>query len=51
MNDSERKDWVLNDEGLYLGWKWSKLGITTWIRRNRQEIDEYINRVLAIEPR
>ena len=43
-NDGERKMWVMNDEGLY-SWYTSerpRVGITTFIRNNRQEIDESI---------
>lgn len=42
MNDTEREEWVNNDEGLYLWWKSSRVGITTFIRQNRKEIDQAI---------
>ena len=48
-NDEERRMWVMNDEGLY-GWFTSerpRVGITTFIRNNRQEIDEAIERFLV----
>lgn len=43
-NDGERRLWVLNDPGMY-AWFTSqrpRIGITTFIRNNRQEIDEAI---------
>ena len=43
-NDRERRMWVMNDEGMY-NWFTSqrpRVGITTFIRNNRQEIDEAI---------
>lgn len=48
MNDEERRQWVLNDEGLYLWWKQSRIGsIREFIRQNRKEIDEAINNVTS----
>lgn len=52
MNDGEREQWVDNDEGLYdwfNSWKrrTGKRSIATFIRENRQEIDEAINPVLS----
>lgn len=47
MNDSERRLWVLNDQGLYSWWRNTRQGITTFIRENRKEITEAINRRLA----
>jgi hypothetical protein len=38
-NDSDRVDFVNNDEGLYDLWRRSKKGITTWVRENRKLID------------
>lgn len=38
-NDSERRDYVNNDEGLYDIWKRSGKGITVWVRENRALID------------
>lgn len=39
MNDSEREDWVNNDEGLYNKWKRSGLSMSKFVRKNRQLID------------
>ena len=39
INDNDREDWVNNDEGLYNWWQRSGVGITTFVRRHRQEID------------
>lgn len=47
MNDRERELWVLNDEGLYLGWKSTRLPIRRFIRENRQELTDCINRALG----
>ena len=47
-NDGERKMWVMNDEGMY-GWFTSqrpRVGISTFIRNHRQEIDEAIEMYL-----
>lgn len=46
MNDSERDQWIDNDEGLYYWWKATRLSKTAFIRQNRQEIDEVIKGVL-----
>lgn len=50
MNDQEREQWINNDEGLYLEWRRSRKGITTFIRENRQEIDLVIDSILNKEP-
>lgn len=46
MNDAERQDWVNNDESLYRWWRSTRLGITTFVRRYRKEIDEHINYII-----
>lgn len=46
MNNSERKDWINNDEGLYCWWKSSRLPMGKFIKENRQELDQAINSVL-----
>ena len=46
MNNQERKLWVDNDEGMYLWRKSSKLSMTKFIRENKTEIDECINRAM-----
>lgn len=45
MNDSERADWVNNDEGLYNKWKRSGLSMSKFVRKNRHLIDEVIQNV------
>lgn len=46
MNDQEREMWVMNDEGLYISWKRSRLSKRNFIRENREAIDGFINKVL-----
>jgi hypothetical protein len=50
LNDEERRLWVLNDEGLYNWWRSSRQAIRAFIRANRKEIDEVINRALNVKP-
>ena len=50
MNDEERRLWVLNDEGLYNWYRSSRLSVQKFIKENRKEITEAINRVLNREP-
>lgn len=45
MNNTEREQWIDNDEGLYNWWKRSKLSKRKFIQENRAEIDEAINNV------
>lgn len=45
LNDSDRADWLDNDEGLYSWWKGSRMSKRDFIRANRAEIDSAINRV------
>lgn len=40
INDSDREDFVMNDEGLYDMWRKTRRGITVWVRENRELIDE-----------
>ena len=47
INDSDRAEWVNNDEGLYNWWKSTKKGITTFVRENRKELDEFIYRAIG----
>lgn len=50
LNDKERKMWVINDEGLYMWWKSERVGITTFIKANRKQLDECILGVLNRKP-
>ena len=45
-NDSERGQWIDNDEGLYDWWRSSHQSKRAFIRENRAEIDACIDRVL-----
>ena len=51
LNDSDREQWIDNDEGLYNWWRSSRQSKRAFIRENRAEIDEAINRVRNAEPR
>ena len=46
MNNTERELWVLNDEGLYLDFKRSRLSMRNFLKENRELIDQYIKKVL-----
>lgn len=50
LNDSDREDWVNNDEGLYSWWKSTGQGITTFVRENRAELSRLILATLNREP-
>ena len=50
MNNREREMWINNDEGLYRWWKSSGMGITPFIKENREEIDKYILSILERKP-
>lgn len=45
MNNTEREQWIDNDEGLYDWWKSSRLSKRQFIRQNRAQIDEIIRKV------
>lgn len=47
LNDSDREDWIRNDEGLHSWWKSSRLPMRQFIRENRAEIDAVILPVLS----
>lgn len=53
INDEDRRQWVLNDEGLYCEWRGSRRydenGRTMrgWIKNNRAMIDAVINNVTS----
>lgn len=42
MNDDDREDFVMNDEGLYDMWRRSRQTMRVFIRNNRAIIDEVI---------
>jgi len=49
-NDEERRQWVLNDEGLYNWHRASRQSMREFIRENREELDAAIDRALATPP-
>ncbi|MFA5307521.1 MAG: hypothetical protein WC365_08790 [Candidatus Babeliales bacterium] len=50
MNDTEREQWVNNDESLYNSWKHSRLSMTKFVRSNRAEIDSHIIKTIGYNP-
>lgn len=46
LNDEERRQWVSNDEGLWLWFRSTRLPMTRFIRENRTEIDDAIRPIL-----
>ena len=46
MNDEQREQWIMNDEGLYNDFIRSKLSMRADLRRQRGEVDGYIQPVL-----
>ena len=42
-NDSEREQWVNNDEGLYEWQRRSHLSMRQFVRENRDTIDRFID--------
>ena len=51
MNDTEREQWVNNDEGLYSWWRSSRLSMRAFIRENRAELTNCIQRALNLPPK
>lgn len=49
-NDTERENWVNNDEGLYNWWKSTKKSMRDFVRENREELDKHIDRALGCPP-
>jgi hypothetical protein len=47
MNDSEREDWINNDEGLYNWQRSSGLSMRKFIKENRAEITNVIENVTS----
>ena len=46
LNDSDRRQWVENNEGLYLWFRSSRLDLYTFVRKNRMELDRLIFNIL-----
>lgn len=49
MNDNERREWVMNDEGLYNLWRSERprKPIRKWIRDNRSMITEAVENMTS----
>ena len=45
LNDSDRSQWIDNDEGLYNWWRSVRISKRQFIRLNRAEIDAAIRNV------
>jgi hypothetical protein len=50
LSDSDRAQWVDNDEGLYNWWRSERCSKKEFIMRNRARLTDYINRVLDRDP-
>lgn len=46
MNNTEREQWISNDEGLHNWWKSTRLPMRRFIKENRDEIDAVIRNVV-----
>ena len=47
INNTERSQWIDNDEGLYNWWKSSRLSKRVFISQNRAEIDAAIENMTS----
>lgn len=47
MNNEDRRQWILNDEGLYNWLISSKLPLAKFIKENREEIDKVIENITS----
>jgi hypothetical protein len=50
MNDTEREQWIDNDESLYNAQQSSGLSRRKFVRQSRPEIDAHIARALSPPP-
>lgn len=50
LNDDERRQWVLNHEGLYQWWLSTGAGIYRFVRENRSALDDLIKQELERGP-
>lgn len=50
LNDADRREWVMNDEGLYQWWRSSRIGLSAFVRENRDELTRIILRALGRDP-
>jgi len=51
MNNKEREMWVLNDEGLYNWWKASKMSMTKFIKENKDDLDQILDKAIHQKPK
>lgn len=49
LNNTDRSQWIDNDEGLYNWWRSSRQSKAAFIKENREELDRCINKVLGNE--
>ena len=49
LTNDDRKQWVDNDEGLYLMWKASGLSKDAFVRDHKVDVNTVINKVLSGE--
>lgn len=49
MNDTEREQWVANDEGLYDMQRTSGKSMRAWVRENREFIDTVAGKIVRSE--
>jgi hypothetical protein len=47
MDDEERRQWVMNDEGLYNWFRSSRKSLSAFIKENRSELTSMINKKLG----
>lgn len=47
INDEDRRQWVLNDEGLYNLYRASGRSVREFVRQNRPEIDAVIDNIVS----
>ena len=45
MNDNDRREWALSDEGLWNMQRSSGKAMKAWVRENRALIDEVVNNI------
>lgn len=50
LNDTDREQWIDNDEGLYDWWRSSRQSKRAFIRENRDELTRLIMAELNREP-
>lgn len=50
LNDEDRRQWVLNDPGLYDWWRFSRQSLRQFVTENRNELTKVILKALNREP-